>query len=119
VIGTGITHPGYDIDITLVEPCATRLVGYRCPAGHHFELRFAAEADALPPTWACRRCGDDARTDDAAVGEPVLTRAEQYALRPRKTHSDMLHERRTMAELEALLDERLALLRGLPEEAVA
>ena len=119
MIGTGITHPGYDIDLALAEPCATRLVGYRCAAGHHFELRFAAEAHDLPPTWGCRRCGDDARTEDTSAGAPVLTRAERFAARPRKSHSDMLHERRTTAELEALLDERLALLRSQRESAVA
>jgi hypothetical protein len=111
VIGTGISHPGYDIDLTLVEPCGTRLVGYRCPAGHHFELRFAAEADEVPTTWSCR-CGSDARTDAPDAVAAFRTRAELWAAARRKTHSDMLHERRTVEELEALLAERLAALRG-------
>lgn len=119
MIGTGISRPGYDIDLTLVEPCGTRLVGYRCPAGHHFQLRFAAEADEIPASWNCG-CGTDAVTDAPDAVAPFRTRAEQWAMARRKTHSDMLHERRTVEELEALLAERLAVLRGTaPRQGVA
>ena len=120
MIGTGISRPGYDIDLTLVEPCGTRLVGYRCPAGHHFRLRFAAEADEIPSTWNCG-CGTDAVTDAPDAVAPFRTRAEQWAMARRKTHSDMLHERRTVEELEALLAERLAVLRdaAAPGQVVA
>ena len=114
MIGTGITHPGYDIDLTVVEPCPTRIVGYRCPAGHHFRLRFASEADEIPTTWVCR-CGEDGRTDAKDARTPVLSPAERYARARRKTHADMLHERRSIEELDALLAERLALLRTTSE----
>lgn len=114
MIARGITHPGYDIDLTVVEPCATRIVGYRCPAGHHFLLRFAAEADEIPTTWSCR-CGDDGHTDAQDARTPVLTPAQRYARARRKTHSDQLHERRSIDELNALLAERLAVLRRASE----
>ncbi len=76
---------------------------YDCPAGHTTILPFSVEAD-VPPTWECR-CGETA----------LLRDAEQPEAKPAKhqrTHWDMLLERRTVAELEVLLDERLDLLRA-------
>lgn len=68
---------------------------------------FAAEAEA-PETWECRSCGDAATlmVDSKPV---VVARGEDKAPR---THWDMLLERRSRAELEELLEERLAYLRA-------
>jgi rubredoxin len=60
---------------------------------------FAAEAD-IPPTWQCRVCGAEALRRD--VEQP-----EAKAVKPARTHWDMLLERRTIAELEEVLAERL------------
>ena len=76
---------------------------YDCPNGHRILLPFAAEAE-LPAVWECR-CGAQALLEDA-------TRPEPKPVKPPRTHWDMLRERRTIAELEELLDERLALLRS-------
>ena len=64
---------------------------------------MSVEAD-IPALWECR-CGtlalrENAETPDAKPGKPP------------RTHWDMLMERRTTAELEVLLEERLALLRS-------
>lgn len=81
---------------------------YTCDAcGHVTTLMFSADAEP-PQSWECRSCGSDARlnVDGKAV---VLDTGEEKAAR---THWDMLMERRTRAELEELLEERLAFIRA-------
>lgn len=81
---------------------------YTCDAcGHVTNLMFAADAEP-PQTWECRSCGAEARLniDGKAV---TLEENDEKAVR---THWDMLLERRTRAELEELLEERLAFLRA-------
>lgn len=75
---------------------------YDCPNGHTIVLPFAEEAD-VPPVWECR-CGEEAllRHGD---------KPEQKQAKPQRTHWDMLLERRSVEELQVLLDERLDLLR--------
>jgi len=76
---------------------------YDCPNGHTIILPFSVEAD-VPVVWECR-CGEEALLRDASKPEPK-------AGKPPRTHWDMLLERRTVKELEELLDERLDLLRA-------
>lgn len=81
-----------------------RVVSYDCPKGHEVKLTFAAEAE-VPDTWDCPRCGAlSPRSDYVAP--------ERKPEKPVRTHWDMLRERRTDAELEELLQERLDLLRS-------
>ncbi|GAB7189595.1 RNA polymerase-binding protein RbpA [Kineococcus sp. NUM-3379] len=86
-----------------VEPAERQKVTYHCPHGHVVVVPMSIEAD-VPPVWECR-CGAEALRDDAEA-------PEKKATRPARTHWDMLLERRTIAELEVLLDERLQLLRN-------
>lgn len=79
-----------------------QMVSYRCDAGHVIELPFSVEAD-VPSLWECR-CGLEAQLIDGP--EP-----ERKPTKPARTHWDMLLERRSIPELEELLDERLTLLR--------
>ena len=76
---------------------------YDCPNGHTIILPFSTEAE-VPVEWECR-CGETALLRDADRPEPKATK-------PVRTHWDMLLERRTISELEELLDERLVLLRA-------
>ena len=85
-----------------VVPSERQLTVYVCPEGHRTELPFSIEAD-VPSTWECR-CGLDAKLVDGP--EP-----EAKAVKPARTHWDMLLERRSIPELEELLEERLTLLR--------
>ena len=81
---------------------------YTCDTcGHDTTLMFAADAEP-PQTWECRSCGAEARlkVDGEAV---TLEATDEKAAR---THWDMLMERRTRAELEELLEERLAYIRA-------
>jgi RNA polymerase-binding protein len=78
-------------------------VPFDCPNGHHFSVPFAAEAE-LPPTWECRVCGAMAI---AASGEGPSPKK----VKPPRSHWDMLMERRTLEDLEAVLAERLEVIR--------
>jgi hypothetical protein len=64
---------------------------------------FAAEAE-LPGTWECRVCGAIAL---AATGESPSPKK----VKPPRSHWDMLMERRTVEDLEAVLAERLEIIR--------
>lgn len=81
---------------------ARRQVEYTCPEGHVVTKTFAEEAE-LPITWECH-CGEDALLEDSAEPE------ETKPVKPTRTHWDMLCERRSMDELEELLEQRLELL---------
>lgn len=85
-----------------VVPSERQITTYLCPNGHVIELPFSVEAE-IPPTWECR-CGADAKLKDGPE-------AEVKAVKPPRTHWDMLLERRSIPELEELLEERLTLLR--------
>ena len=81
---------------------------YRAADGTTFDVVFAAEAE-IPPVWESPKSGHEGVLL-GPDGEPVdLEETESKAPR---THWDMLLERRTRAELEELLQERLELLRA-------
>ncbi len=87
-----------------IEFAARQQVGYACPQGHHFEITMSTEAE-VPAVWECPRCGAEGLSVDGIT-------AEQKAVKPVRTHWDMLLERRSVKELEDILTERLELLRG-------
>jgi RNA polymerase-binding protein len=91
-----------------VEPAERMIAQYRCPLGHVTSVPFSVEAEALPTTWGCR-CGAEA---EPVVWLAQMVEPEARTERPGRTHWDMLLERRTIADLEELLAERLALLHG-------
>ena len=68
---------------------------------------FAADAEA-PEAWECRTCGAEAAL---VVDNEAVTIDHSDDKTPR-THWDMLLERRTIPELEELLEERLAYVRA-------
>ena len=86
-------------------------IAFDCPKGHHFTVPFAAEAE-VPATWECRVCGAIAFT--ATGDQPSPKKAK-----PPRSHWDLLRERRSIADLEQVLAERLALIRGERGEADA
>jgi hypothetical protein len=76
---------------------------YDCAGGHVTVVPFSVEAD-IPALWQCR-CG-------AMGGRRDAKGADLPAVKKSRSHWDMLMERRSVSELEQLLDERLALLRA-------
>ena len=86
-----------------------REVIYDCPNGHETRMPMAADAE-LPANWECRTCGAAAQLRD---GEAPAARAGK----PTRTHWDMLLERRSLDDLEDVLNERLAELRPRPRKS--
>lgn len=87
-----------------IEFAARQKVSFKCSNGHVFSIPMSTEAD-VPPLWECPRCGAQSANQDGSLPEPK-------AEKPIRTHWDMLLERRSVTELEEILAERLALLRG-------
>jgi hypothetical protein len=100
--GTRLGATSYENDRN-TDLAPRREVAFDCPKGHHFTVPFAAEAE-IPAVWECRVCGATAFT--AAVDLPAQKKAK-----PPRSHWDMLMERRTIADLEEVLAERLAVIR--------
>ena len=101
--GTRLGATSYETD-TGVEPAARLLVTFDCAQGHEFTVPFSVEAE-VPARWDCRQCGHPAVARDVPLPEEKLAK-------PQRTHWDMLLERRTIPQLEELLEERLELLRA-------
>ncbi|MFT4123589.1 MAG: RNA polymerase-binding protein RbpA [Microbacteriaceae bacterium] len=90
-----------------VEFSPRKRCSYRTADGEEFEVVFAAEAE-VPEEWESPKSGKTGVLLDGA-GAPVET--GQGEQKPARTHWDMLMERRTEAELEEILEERLNYLR--------
>jgi hypothetical protein len=78
-------------------------VRYTCPSGHEFEVPLVDGVE-VPTRWECRRHG----TESDVIDDVSSQQREQ--VKPPRTHWDMVLERRSIPELEALLQERLATL---------
>lgn len=79
-----------------------QLVKYRTEEGEVYEVPFAEDAE-IPGTWLCK----NGKVGILMEGEGT----EAKPAKPPRTHWDMLCERRTMEELDALLEERIEQLR--------
>ena len=85
-----------------VEPAPRQRVEYRCEDGEQVFVTFSSEAE-IPPVWVSKT-GKEALLVD---GERPVD-ANEKAVR---THWDMLLERRSLPELEQILEDRLNILR--------
>lgn len=81
---------------------------YQIADGSTFEVTFAADAE-IPQQWESPKSGQEGILI-AADGKPVVL--EESDAKVPRSHWDMLLERRTRAELEELLSERLDYLRA-------
>lgn len=106
--GTRLGAASYEND-DRVLPAERMVVSYDCPRGHVTAVPFSTEAEEIPILWQCR-CGAEALQREAE-------RPDTTPARPVRTHWDMLLERRTIHDLEELLDERLALLHASRKSA--
>lgn len=80
---------------------------YRCVDNHETEMVFAAEAE-LPQTWQCKSCGAVA----TLLNEGNLVELEDSDEKVARTHWEMLLERRSIEELDEILQERLEDIRA-------
>lgn len=79
-----------------------QMVTYRCDNGEEFVVPFSHDAD-IPQTWICKNGMEGTRVD----GEEE----DGKQVKPPRTHWDMLLERRSLDELDELLQERLEVLK--------
>ena len=85
-----------------VEPAPRQRVEYRCADGEQVFVTFSSEAE-IPPVWVSKT-GKEALLVD---GERPVNLTEKAV----RTHWDMLLERRSLPELEQILEDRLTILR--------
>lgn len=109
--GIGQSGEFYDIEPRV----ATRFV---CEAGHEARYEFHDQAE-LPTHWTCKRCGASAVRLDPPISStpaPLTQNNDHQPVRPGAwyTHNHLraVTQRRTTEELEALLEERLAIRRA-------
>jgi len=79
-------------------------VAFDCPKGHRLSVPFAAEAE-INAKWEFPVSG---ATETTATGDQPAT----SKVKPPRSHWDMLMERRSISDLEEVLAERLAIIRG-------
>lgn len=79
-----------------------RVVKYQTDDGDVYEVPFAEDAE-IPGEWLCK----NGQVGKLIEGEGT----EAKPVKPPRTHWDMLRERRSIEELDVLLDERIDLLR--------
>ena len=97
--GSRLGTTSYEADRN-VDLAPRREVIFDCPSGHETRMLMASDAE-LPATWECRTCGVTALLRDGEA--PDTSNAKQA-----RTHWDMLLERRSIDDLEDVLNERLA-----------
>ena len=79
-----------------------QMVKYRTEDGDVYEVPFADDAE-IPEEWLCK----NGQWGTLVEGEGV----ESKPVKPPRTHWDMLCERRSIEELDKLLEERIEHLR--------
>lgn len=79
-----------------------QIVRYKTETGEVYEVPFADDAE-IPGTWLCK---------NGQVGHLIEgVGSESKPIKPPRTHWDMLRERRSIEELDVLLEERIDQLR--------
>jgi hypothetical protein len=90
------------------------ITAYECEQCHtRIEVPFSVDAD-IPENWECH-CGGLAKIVDESQAAPVGNAKDPHHQR---TPWDMLQERRTEAELEEILTERIDFLHDKRRRAV-
>lgn len=101
--GSRLGAVSYETERNVVTP-STHTARYRTGNGQEFDVPFADDA-VVPGVWDCRN-----------GMEGVLLNGDAPSPKPGKrvrTHWDMVLERRSIPELEALFHERMAVIDAL------
>lgn len=83
---------------------ARKIARYRTENGEEFDMPFAADAD-VPGSWLCRNGMEGALIEGGELAEPKKGKVP-------RTHWDMRRERRSIEELDELLNERLEIIKS-------
>ena len=81
-----------------------QIARYRTGNGEEFDMPFAHDAE-IPVTWQCRNGMEGTLIEGGDLAEPKKVKVP-------RTPWDMLRERRSIEELEELLEERLEIVRS-------
>jgi len=101
--GSRLGAVSYEIDRN--HDLAPRQVArYRTDNGEEFDVPFADDAE-ISYTWLCRNGMEGTLIEGGDVAEPKKVKVP-------RTHWDMLRERRSIEELEDLLEERLEIIKS-------
>jgi hypothetical protein len=100
---TGMGSKSFENERT-ATPSPRQQLEFDCPRHRSFFIVFSIGAE-LPTSWDCPICWAPATRSDGV-------QAEAKRVEPVRTHWDRVLERRSVAELEVLLAERLALLKA-------
>lgn len=84
---------------------ARQIARYRTADGGEFDIPLADDAQ-IPDTWDCRNGLEGRLIEGGELVEP------KKKVKVPRTHWDMLRERRSIEELEVLLEERLAIVKS-------
>ena len=96
--GSSLGHISYEVDRG--ERVAAQLVTYICHNGHYTTIPFASDAEEIPDLWNCH-CGEKA-------AKPGVELPEKPTIRTRRSHYDIVRERRTENELAQTFIAKLA-----------
>jgi hypothetical protein len=81
-----------------------QIVRYRTENGEEFDIPFADDAE-IPGTWLCRNGMEGRLIEGGELADPKKVKVP-------RTPWDMLRERRSIEQLEELLQERLEIIRS-------
>jgi hypothetical protein len=81
-----------------------QIARYRTKNGEEFDMPFADDAE-IPGTWLCRNGMEGTLIDGGDRAEPKKAKVP-------RTPWDMLRERRSIEELDELLNERLEIIKS-------
>jgi hypothetical protein len=81
-----------------------QIARYRTDNGEEFEVPFADDA-AIPGTWLCRNGMEGTVIEGGELAEPKKVKVP-------RTPWDMLRERRSIEQLDELLQERLEIIQS-------
>ena|SRR6516162_8824046 len=101
--GTRLGAVSYETDRN--DNLAPRQIArYRTENGEEFDIPLADDA-AIPDTWLCRNGMEGTLIEGGELAEPKKVKAP-------RTPWDMLRERRSIEQLEELLQERLEIIKS-------
>ena len=101
--GSRLGALSYEVDRNH-DLAARKIARYCTENGDEFEMPFAADAE-VPSTWLCRNGMEGVLIAGGELAEPKKVKVP-------RTHWDMLRERRSIEELEELLNERLEIIKS-------
>jgi hypothetical protein len=87
---------------------------YQCSQGHLTELKFAHDAE-VPNSWECKTCSKEA----LLLLNGVTVEPLDFDEKTPRSHWQMLLERRSIDELEVILQERLDVVKARRAAAAA